>query len=558
MLGTHCVCASRRNPDETVASADRIVVVDLADGTTEEEPLTEEMLREWLGGRGLGVWLLARLNRWGFDEVPIVLARGPLAGFDVAAGARCSLISRSPKTGTVFDSSAGGALASRLAACNIAALIIHSRAKRPSILEVTPKEIRLLDARDVWNETVDSIGRSPGKGVSFAGIGPAALAGVSFSCVMVDTHHAFGRGGLGRLFAARNLKAVVVRAPIETRAPADPERFGRAVSAIKHLLVASPPVKALSAFGTPFLVAITNWLGILPGFNFTKTRMKQAEALYADVTTKDAGRGACARCPIACKRRTQGTALPEYETVGMLGANCGVFDYEAIKRANLLANRYGVDTISAGGALAAFYETVGRWPSADEFLKDFEALISGEHEASGGAEVFGGAGVAVRGLELPAYDPRGSWGMGLAYATSTRGGCHLRGYMVAPEILRKPRPLERFTFAGKPEYLTVLQNRSAVADALGVCKFAFLGATEEEYAEAVSAATGVEITAEDLMESGRRIYQLERLINEKLGRGREHDTLPARFFREKVADLAPLPKEKFEDALRRWRSLRDE
>ena len=552
------MCACPRNLNIQKPPFGRQLEVDLESRTVVESALEKERFRSWLGGRGLGLSYLYEADCWDIDEVPLVFAVGPLAVYGVAASSRCSLVTRSPKTRTVFDSSAGGGFGARLAAAGIALLALRGRAKHPTVVEVTPEGVSFVDAANIWNCTIDEFASYVGDGASFAAVGPAASADVDFACVMVDRHHAFGRGGLGRLFRARNLKGVVVRAPLLRRQPADPHLFSSATNAIRRLLTASPPVKALASFGTPFLVAITNWLGVLPMFNFSRTGMKEAEALSADVTTASAERSGCVRCPIACKRRKNGVPLPEYETVAMLGPNCGIFDYETIRRANSLANRYGADTISLGGALAAFYAQRGAYPKPSDFLKDVEAVLRGRHKACRGAQAFGDAAVAVRNLELPAYDPRGCWGMGLAYATSTRGGCHLRGYMVAAEILRKPRPLERFTFAGKAEYLAVLQNRSAVCDSLGVCKFAFLGATEEEFAAALSGAYGLPISAEELMDVGKRIYALERKLNERFGSGAEYDTLPEKFFSEALGDHPPLPKQDFRHALSLWRRIRGE
>jgi len=551
-----CACQKNRNPPKTPFG--RQLEVDLESRTVTERVLDEEHFRNWLGGRGLGLSFLCQAGCWDIDEVPLVFAVGPLAVYGVAASSRCSLVTRSPKTKTVFDSSAGGGFGARLAASGVAVLALRGRAKHPTVVEVTPEGVSFADATNIWDCGVDEFATYVGGDASFAAVGSAASADVDFACVMVDEHHAFGRGGLGRLFYARNLKGVVVRAPLLRRQPADPHLFSSATDAIKRLLTASPPVKALSAFGTTFLVAITNWLGVLPMFNFSRTGLKEAKALFADVTTVGAGRAGCARCPIACKRRKDGYPLPEYESVAMLGPNCGIFDYETIRYANNLANRYGADTISLGGALAAFYAQRGAYPKPSDFIKDVEAVLRGRHQACEGAQAFGDVAIAVRNLELPAYDPRGCWGMGLAYATSTRGGCHLRGYMVAPEILREPRPLKRFTFAGKAEYLAVLQNRSAVCDSLGVCKFAFLGVTEEEFAAALSGAYGLQISAEELMDVGKRIYALERELNERFGSGAEYDTLPEKFFSEALQDHSPLPKQHFRQALSLWRRIRGE
>jgi aldehyde:ferredoxin oxidoreductase len=370
------------------------------------------------------------------------------------------------------------------------------------------------------------------------------------------------------LFALKNLKAVVVEAPLKVQKPIHKERYEMAVKAVLRLFTASPAVKALSAFGTPFLVRITNWLSLLPVNNFRAGGCSEAESLCAEniPAISTAKRAGCFGCPIRCKRRSNDDALPEFETIALVGASCGVFDYDAVRLVNRIANEQGVDTISLGGTLAAFFELCGIKPDGKRLvetvknlfsgLREFEILKEGAHKM---CEIEGAPSVSmcVKGLELPGYDPRGATGMALAYATSNRGACHLRAYMVGPEILRKPRPLSRFSFDGKAGYLRVFQDRFSMCDSLGVCKFAFFAATEEEYAELLSAASGVEYSAEDLMRIGSETYDSERRYNEACGFSKSDDRLPERFFKEKASETVDaLKKESFDAALSEYYSIR--
>ncbi len=537
--------------------------MDLAAGRVGEVALPEESAA-WLGGRGLAGWLLRREGEWREGRVPLVLAIGPLAAYGAPCSSRATLASRSPLTGTYFDSSAGGALAARLASCGVAALLIRGRAPEPLVVRVTPGGVLLESASRVWTATVPEFAAATPSGASFAAIGPAAEH-VLYANVMVDTHHAFGRGGLGRLMAQRNLKAIVVEGPLRSARPASPKRYRRALAAVRRLFTASPAVKALSRFGTPFLTRIVAWTGALPVRNFAGVRSPDAQRFdFDDLCAESVERrmrprsAGCAACPIRCKRRFGDEALPEYETLAMLGASCGVADYEAVRAAAALANAHGVDTVSLGGTLATHFELTNSWPTGRGLVETVEDLLrrgNGTEGLEAGAARYAAArdadeaAMCVKGLELPGYDPRAVQGMALAYASSTRGGCHLRAYMVAPEILRKPRPLSRTTLSGKAAYLAVLQDRMAAADALGVCKFAFLGASEEEYAELLSAAVGESWGGQDLMRLGAKVYAAEMKTNATLGFGAAHDTLPERFFREPLERSGPVDEVAFRDEL---------
>lgn len=545
----------------------RLIEIDLTKKKVEYQRLDEELLRGHLGGRSLGVELLRRYGITEPEESPIVLAPTPLAVYGAPAASRISLVSRSPLTRTIFDSNAGGSLSIRLKNCNADAVIIKGSADKTVIVRITPKSVTIEDSPESKFTTVgDFIGRLP-RTSSCAVAGPAAFLGFRYAAVMVSEHNAFGRGGLGRLFGMKNLKAVVVDAPLSVEKPRDRRRYRDATKALLRLFTASPAVKALSLYGTPFLVRITNWLSILPVNNFRKGGSDRAEFLCAEKiirTRRPKSRG-CFACPIKCKKGSK-TALPEFETLALVGASCGVFDFSAIEEVNRMANDYGIDTISLGGTLAAHFEIEDIAPDGERLIETVRRLLSNDTELEvlkEGARIFseskGAPEVAmcVKGLELPGYDPRGVRGMALAYATSNRGGCHLRAYMVAPEILRKPRPLNRFSLIDKVGYLGVLQNRFSVSDSLGVCKFAFLAAGEEEFAELLSAATGTEYSAEDLMRIGAKNYDSERAFNETCGFTEEDDTLPERFFTEPASDATPpIDREEFLSALSEYYSTR--
>jgi len=231
--------------------------------------------------------------------------------------------------------------------------------------------------------------------------------------------------------------------------------------------------------------------------------------------------------------------MPEYETMSHFTALCGNTDLDTVVAANALCNDLGMDTISAASTLACHAEIRGERLSKEEILSLLTAIGRGENpELAQGAAQYakakhrGEAAMAVKGMELPAYDPRGAYGMSLAYVTSTRGGCHLRAYPVSHEILRKPVATDRFTYSGKARIVKIAEDVNAVVDSLTACKFIFLAAGLEEYAKAFNAVTGLSFGAQDLLECGERIYYNERIMNALNGFCDRDDDLPARFFAE--------------------------
>jgi len=248
-----------------------------------------------------------------------------------------------------------------------------------------------------------------------------------------------------------------------------------------------------------------------------------------------------------------------------MGANIQNPDYDAVVEANRLCNDYGLDTISVAGALGCYSEIRNFLGISHTELLNLTRMI-GEKEGMGerlgrGAKVFAESeghpekAIQVKGLSLPSYDPRGVKGLGFSYATSNRGGCHTRAYLVAPEILRKPKAIDPYTLAGKAGHTKVFQDRFAAVDSLVVCKFAFFGAGEEEYANILSAVTGENYTSEDLMLVGERIWNVERLYNVREGFGKEDDILPDRFFKEKVNERV-IDKEEFLNTLNEYYRMR--
>jgi aldehyde:ferredoxin oxidoreductase len=405
--------------------------------------------------------------------------------------------------------------------------------------------------------------------------GPAAESGVAFASVIVDGHFAAGRNGLGLSFAAKNLRYITATGHGKT-AVADPDGLQDAVDDIRRLMAASPALLGefgIAEFGTPALYDLTHARRMMPTANFRETffpaaPLLNAPALRERYRPKKTG---CRGCRILCKKiAPDGTPIPEFETLSHFTALLENADLEASVAANLLCNEMGMDTISAAATLACHAEIEGAKLGPAEILALLEAIGRGEGigaelgRGSAAYAAFRGrpeCAVTVKGQELPAYDPRGAYGMALAYATSTRGGCHLRAYPIAHEILRKPVATDRMSFDGKARIIKIAEDLNAAVDSLTACKFVFFAASLEEYARVFRAVTGISVSSQDLLKAGERIVYRERMMNARNGFTAAEDDLPERFFTMPGSGggrvpAAPLDREAFLGARSRYYAVR--
>jgi len=555
----------------------KLLRVDLTTGRCERSEIPAALLHAYLGGRGLGVRLMR--DYYGLDpfdpELPLIFSVGPLCGTPSPTAARLAAVSRSPLTGTIYDCSAGGRFPWRLKAAGLDALVITGKSPEPVLLAIDDAKVELLPAHELWGKEIRETVAALKERGSVAAIGPAGENGVLFANIMMGEGNSIGRGGLGAVMGSKLLKAVVVQGTGKV-AIADPERFDAARADVMRLFRASPVIfgeLGISEYGTPALVDLMAQRRMAPTENFSATFFKDSDNYSGPAIRRECGakKDGCYGCPIQCKKASRdGEALPEYETVNHFGALNGISDLSAIVRANTLCNDLGMDTISAAATLSAFGEARGRFPDADEvptLLADIayrrgdgQLLSLGSRRA---AEELGkpGLSMSVKSLELPAYDPRGAYGMALAYVTSNRGGCHLRAYPISHEILRKPVPTDRFSFSGKARIIKIAEDVNAAVDSLVACKFAFFGATLEEYGELLSAVTGVEYGPESLKAIGERIYLTERFYNCANGFDLAQDTLPERFFAEAGSagegiDVPPLDRARFDEELGKYYRIR--
>ncbi len=557
----------------------KVLYVDLSSRKVHTEDLSEELLTRRVGGRGLGVELMK--DFFALDpydtRMPLIFAVGPLCGTPAPASSRMSVISRSPLTMTVTDSSVGGTFPIRLKSAGFDCLVISGKASSLVYLAIAGGKVEIRDAAALkgkgcleTNKLLESSGTT-------ACIGPAGENLVRFANIMIGGANSAGRGGLGAVMGSKNLKAIVVDGSKKTSI-ADPVLFKKAQNDIMRLLRASPVVMGelgLGEFGTATLVDIVGQRRMAPTENFRKTFFPQAHSYSGPSLKKEFGfkKHGCAVCPIQCKKETScGRPVPEYETLSHFGALNANSDAESIVKANLLCNSLGMDTISTASTFAAYGEARGRFLPGDEILDMLGKTARREGEggllAEGSKRYCETIGkpqfsMSVKGLELPAYDPRGSYGIALAYGTSTRGGCHLRAYPISQEILRKPVAVDRFSFDGKARMIKIAEDNNAVVDSLSICAFAFLGASIEEYAQLLAAATGVLFTGQGLMKTGEEIILSERRYNRENGFKKADDFLPERFFLEAGSsgegiEVPPIDKARFAEEMGKYYRMRGE
>jgi len=555
----------------------KILRVDLTNSSHSIDEIPPQLLEEYLGGRGLGVRLMRDYFHLDpFDPaMPLIFAVGPLCGTTAPTAARMSAVSRSPLTGTICDCSAGGRFAWNLKASGLDAVFITGRSPQPVALTIDGDNIEIIPAAGLWGLNVSAtVTALKGRG-SVAAIGPAGENSVLFACIMTGEGNSIGRGGLGAVMGNKNLKAVTINGDQKAEI-AEPVLFDKARRDIVRLFNASPVIfgpLGIAEFGTPVLVDLMAQRRMAPTANFKKTYFETSgnysgPALKASCGAKKDG---CYGCPIQCKKSSaDGVHLPEYETASHFGALNNIDSLQSIVDSNHLCNELGLDTISAAATLSAWGEIRGHFPTESEIPDllmsiatksgDGNMLALGSRrlaERMGRAEL----SMSVKSMELPAYDPRGAYGMALAYCTSARGGCHLRAYPISHEILRKPVPTDRFSFSGKARIITIAEDTNATVDSLVACKFAFFGASLEEYAELLTATTGIEYSPQRLKEIGRRICLTERFYNCSNGFSRADDVLPERFFNESGSSgddirINPIDRLRFDEELDKYYRIR--
>ena len=499
----------------------------------------------------------------------IIFLAGPLTGTIASSGGRYNVVTKGVLNGTIAASNSGGSFGPEIKYAGYDGFIIEGKAKEPAYLWVNNDQVEIRDASELWGkntvETTDLVKAATDDEAKVACIGPAGENLVKFACVMNEYNRAAGRSGAGAVMGSKNLKAIAVRGTKGIRV-ADNKRFLKAIMDARAKLKAHPVTgEGLKAYGTNILVNILNEHGGLPVKNFSEAAIfSGAEKISGEYQAEKylVRNKGCFGCSIGCGRVTrikqgkyQGLGEgPEYEATWAMGANLDLDNFEAISKANFLCNELGLDPITMGGTLSCAVEmsVKGLIPREDTDMElqwsDPDLLVEmvkktayrdgfGNCLAEGSyrlAESYGHPEFSMtsKKQELPAYDPRGQQGIGLNYATSNRGGCHVRGYMTSPEVLGIPVVVDPDATEGKPELLKLFQDLTALIDSAGLCLFITFALGLPEIAEQLRAATGVELSDEEFLQAGERIWNLERLFNLKAGFSKKDDVVPRRLLEE--------------------------
>ncbi len=556
----------------------KILNINLTDHSWRIETPDESIYFNWIGGRGLaGYYLKDSVTKaWDDPDMPLLFFTGPLVNTKSPTSGRMTVMSKSPLTGTVGDSSVGGSLGTTLKKAGFDGIIITGKSSSLCGIELSDNTVTFKDADNLKGFTVTETLNAIGTDGATAVVGPAAENGVLFSSIIIDSHFAAGRNGIGLVFGNKNIKYMKLKGKGKT-AVYNEEKLGEAAEEVLRLASASPAISGqfgISNFGTGALFDLMDSRRMMPTENFRQTRFNKAASMNAyaykkEYQTRSKG---CRGCRILCKKIAKdGRAIPEFETMSHFSALLDNDDMEIVVEANRICNEAGMDTITAAVTLACYAEINDKKLSPDEILSLLDDIAylrgDGKELAKGSARYAATMGrpetsMSVKSQELSAYDPRGALGMALSFALSTRGGCHLRAYPISHEILRKPVATDRFSFDGKARIIKIGEDLNAVADSLTACKFIFFAASLEEYARVYTAVTGIDTTGQDLLMVGERIYNNEREMNKLNGFTEKDDDLPERFFTEpgfsdKSLTIEPINRDDFLKARENYYRIRD-
>lgn len=557
----------------------KLLRVDLTTKKVSVENLSEEFLQKYLGGSGLGTKLLYDEVSPGIDPLSpqnkIIFANGPFQGTNVPGSGKWSVVSKSPLTNTFAVSTAGAEWGDRFKRTGFDALCIEGSSDTPVYLSIIDEEIRIEDASAFWGldavKTTEKLKEELPKNTSVATIGQAGEKKVAIACIVADSHSFAGRCGLGAVMGSKNLKAIAVKG--NKQVPIFNKERVKELTTDTFKLLRDNTKETFTKYGTSVLVTSSEAVGDLPikywsGDVWTEEAPKIGAPYYSEKL--NAKPWPCKSCPIGCHRKVNLTlqsgenidgAGAEYESLGMLGSCCLVSDLEAISKANDICNRLGIDTISAGSYVGFTMECFEKGYINEEKIGyralwgDPEVLVRlvseiGEKQGFGAlfdkgivsaAKEIGkeaeDIAVHVKGLDLPAHDPRSYYSLAINYATSTRGACHLRGFphvgesgLTIPEVGINESP-QQFSLDGQAYLTIVFQDLSTVLDSLVCCLFMQCSGMDlTKTTEFLNAITGWDLRPQELVEIGERAFNLQRIINVKDGYSRETDKLPKRMF----------------------------
>ena len=566
-----------------------ILRVNLTEGTCTPEPLNMQWANDYLGSRGLASKYLTEEVDPKVDPLSpdnkLIMSTGPLTGTMASTGGRYTVVTKGPLTGAIACSNSGGYFGAEMKFAGWDMIIFEGRSPEPVYLYLENDKAELRDASHLWGkstwvteETIKTAHQDPQ--IRISSIGQAGENGVLYACVVNDLHRAAGRSGVGTVMGSKNLKAVAIRGTKGVSGIRDFKEFLKVTSEKKQILAENAVTgQGLPTYGTQVLMNVINEMGALPTRNHRDVQFEDANKISAEAMAEPRAsdgkpqlvtNAACFGCTIACGRIAKidethfsvvnkpeywgASGGLEYEAAWALGAANGVNDLEALQYANLLCNEVGMDPISFGatvGAAMELYdigvlrkEQIGLdapFGSAEALVKLAEMTANGE---GFGKELGEGSkrlcskygrpelSMTVKGQEFPAYDSRGIQGMGLAYATSNRGACHLRGYTVASEVLGIPVKTDPLTIDGKPALVKAFQDATAAFDSSGLCIFTSFAWTLADIQPQIQAACEGDWSLERLELVGERIWNMEKQFNLAAGLTKADDNLPPRLTTE--------------------------
>lgn len=568
----------------------KILKVDLTTKDISTEPIRQEVAKKYLGGKGYAVYLLYQyikeyqrkgippkdIDPLGKENV-LIFATGPGTGVPrfPSPGRYHVMALKAPLTGSIGSGNSGGEWGAYLKFSGFDGIVIEGASDTPVYLALVAGKAEIEDARDLWGKNVLDTARIltkrvRGKNTSVACIGPAGENLLPMAVIMNDEDRASGRAGLGAVMGSKKLKAIVVSG--EQKVPvAKPEEFEqvgkRCLDTMDKNAVTG---EALPAYGTAVAVNIINSAGAWPYKNWQTGVNPDAEGLSGETLAKEylTKKRFCWACTGGCGRITavksgpfqiSCTGGPEYETIWALGSSAGVKDLDATIKANFYCNELGMDPISLGSTIAAAMELNEKGYIPEEDLQGLDlkfgnafAMVEavwrtaykdgfGKYLALGSkklCEFYGHPefSMSVKGLEMPAYDPRGIKGIGLEYATSNRGGCHITGYTISTEIFGIPEKTDPLAYEGKAQWTKMFQDLTSAVNSTVNCVFSTFALGAKDFAELLSAVTGWDLSEAEIVKIGERIYNLERVIMNRFGFDGKDDTLPSRLLKE------PLPE----------------
>jgi aldehyde:ferredoxin oxidoreductase len=586
----------------------RILHIDLTESSISEEQVPEEYIRQYIGGKGLGLKLLLdKSPDSDFDplsgENPVIFMTGPFTGLGVPGSGRHVVLSKSPLTGYLVESYSGGYFGNALKLSGFDGIIITGKAETPKFLVIKSDEQFIEDSGKLglWGkypaEVVKIINKEYGN-LKVSSIGPAGEKLVKFSSLINDKNRANGRCGFGAILGSKNLKAVCAGGEVKPKV-FDEDGFKAARKKYLESLRADPGMQNFGELGTPNLVMSLNEMQILPTRNFKFGQFKNAEAISAHALKDSllAGRGTCSYCPVRCKREVEGEYRgekisrdyggPEYETLAAFGSMACNDNLESICLANQKCNQYGLDTISTGNVIACAIEASERglieeklsWNDPEVILDLIEQI--NQREGLGNilaegvkyfSEKIGGEGFAmhVKGLEMPMHEARGKKGLGLSYALSPRGCSHLDG--LQDTLIMKPNsapelgavePFSRFSLANKVQVVINIENTRSFTNSLIQCVFTvkYVGQfyNVDQMRDIYNSITGEKMDVDSMLSKGAAIYDLGREFSYRMGLRRKDDDLPQRFKTETLEfpeGRYSIPDEELEKYMDEYLALR--